>query len=381
MGIIERVRRSSIARLLLALGLTVAVGVSAPLPARAEVTIQPDILYAEPGGFPLYMDVYSPSGTGPFPGVVVVDGSAWQRGDRKRLPGPSTLVADAGMVAFAIDYRLAPQFHYPAQIEDVQSAVTFIRQHAAEFHVDPSEIGGLGPSAGGHLVGLLATMGEGSLDAGTRIRAGVSWSGPMDLSLAVQDGEGQVGNAVAALLGCDLSSCQPQLDQASPVTYADPTDAALFMANSEQEFIPISTAVEMAGVLTQEGVPNELVRVPGTGHGTGYDDESTPSLNGETVGQASVAWLQQYLTTPRSPGSTPTTSPSGSATTPTGTTTAPTPPATTTGRSRPPRGGKGSNDWLLPGIVAGAVLVGAVAALAIRSSRFRRGRTPPPGRP
>ena len=170
-------RPSPVVRLLLALGLAVGVGVSAPFPARAEVTIQPDILYAEPDGFPLYMDVYSPSGTGPFPGVVIVDGSGWQRGDRKRLPGPSTMVADAGMVAFAIDYRLAPEFHYPDQIEDVQAAVAFIRQHAADFNVDPAEIGGLGPSAGGHLVGLLATMGEGWLDTGSRIRAGVSWSG------------------------------------------------------------------------------------------------------------------------------------------------------------------------------------------------------------
>jgi acetyl esterase/lipase len=374
------VRPSSLARLLLALGLAAVVGLSTPLPARAEVTIQPDILYTQPDGFPLYMDVYSPSGDGPFPGVVIVDGSGWQRGDRKRLPGPSTMVADAGMVAFAIDYRLAPQFHYPDQIEDVQAAVAFIRQHAEEFNVDPSELGALGPSAGGHLVGLLATMGEGSLDTGTRIRAGVSWSGPMDLSLLVQTGEDNVDKAVEALLGCDLSSCGSQLEQASPVTYADPTDAALFMANSEDEFIPISTAEEMAGVLTGDGVPNQLVRVPGDGHATAYDDESAPSLSGQTVGQASTAWLQQYLTTPRSPGSSPTTGPTSSPTTPGQTTVAPSTPVPTTTRTRGRRGG-GSTDWLVAAIVAGAVLVGAVATLAIRSSRLKQGRTPPPGTP
>ena len=123
------------------------------------------------------------------------------------------------------------------------------------------------------------------------------------------------------------------------MTYADPSDAALFMANSESEFIPISTAEEMAGVLTRDGVPNRLVRVPGDGHATAYDDESAPSLGGQTVGQASVA-AQQYLTTPRSPGPSPTTGPSSSPTTPTQTTVAPSTPVTsTTTRPRRPRGG------------------------------------------
>jgi len=62
----------------------------------------------------------------------------------------------AGFAWFEINYRLAPKFLYPACIEDVETAIRWVKAHAAEYHLDPSRIALAGESAGGHLVDLAA---------------------------------------------------------------------------------------------------------------------------------------------------------------------------------------------------------------------------------
>lgn len=58
-----------------------------------------------------------------------------------------------GINAFVLKYRVGMQgYHNPAMMEDVQYAIRFIRQHAADYHLDPDKLGTMGFSAGGHLV-------------------------------------------------------------------------------------------------------------------------------------------------------------------------------------------------------------------------------------
>src|SRR5207247_10274039 len=60
----------------------------------------------------------------------------------------------ANFTWFSMNYRLAPQFKYPAAVEDVESAIRFVRQHAKRYKVDPNRIALIGESAGGHLVSM-----------------------------------------------------------------------------------------------------------------------------------------------------------------------------------------------------------------------------------
>ena len=62
----------------------------------------------------------------------------------------------SGRRVLAINYRLAPQFKYPAAVEDVESAIRFVRQHAKRYKVDPNRIALIGESAGGHLALMAA---------------------------------------------------------------------------------------------------------------------------------------------------------------------------------------------------------------------------------
>jgi hypothetical protein len=145
--------------------------------------------------------------------------------------------------------------------------VRFVRAHAARFHIDPMRFGAVGGSAGGHLAALLATWGEGSTETGTRVRVAISWSGPMDLAPLFEAPNANVVNAVETLLDCtSLSACREEARTASPISHVDPSDGAVYLANSTEEIIPVEQARSMAAALERSDVTHELVLL-NAGHG------------------------------------------------------------------------------------------------------------------
>ena len=76
----------------------------------------------------------------------------------------------AGYTVFAINHRGAPRFHYPAAIEDVQRAIRFVRANAARYGIDGAQLGGLGGSSGGNLIGLAAMRAAPGIRATTGCR-------------------------------------------------------------------------------------------------------------------------------------------------------------------------------------------------------------------
>ena len=99
-------------------------------------------MYASPGGVPLKLDAYLPGSPGPHPGVILIHGGGFRFGEREWERYLATALVDAGFAAFSIDYRLAPEFPFPAAV------------------VDPREIGAVGESAGGHLAAMVAVLGS-----------------------------------------------------------------------------------------------------------------------------------------------------------------------------------------------------------------------------
>ena len=121
--------------------------------------------YGTADGKPLLLDVYLPVTTGRGrSAVVLVHGGAWRGGDKRDFAVEARRLAAAGLVAFSVNYRLDTMPAFPAQVDDVQAAVRWVRGHADDYGVDPARIGALGASAGGHLVAMLATLGQGPLD-------------------------------------------------------------------------------------------------------------------------------------------------------------------------------------------------------------------------
>jgi acetyl esterase len=137
-----------------------------------------DIIYARPGGRPLLMDAFIPSGRGPFPAVVMVHGGGFETGDKVTSLSPVfQALGSAGLAWFSIDYRLVPYVHLPEQLDDVRTAIRYVKEHSAWFHVDPDRLAILGESSGGHVVAQIAS----EPCAGCKVQAVVSFYGIYDL--------------------------------------------------------------------------------------------------------------------------------------------------------------------------------------------------------
>jgi acetyl esterase/lipase len=121
-----------------------------------DATVTRGIKVAAPAGVQLTVDVARPTVPGTYPIVVQIYGGAWQRGAPNSNAGYAQWLASRGYVVFAVDYRHAPAFHFPAQLEDVRTDLAWIRDHAAEYGGDTSRVAFLGRSAGGHLAMLAA---------------------------------------------------------------------------------------------------------------------------------------------------------------------------------------------------------------------------------
>jgi hypothetical protein len=102
--------------------------------------------FARPDGHPLTLTIYRPTSPGRFPILVQIYGGAWQRGTPNDDSRFARYFASRGHVVFAIDYRPAPRWKWPAQILDVRSALAWIRAHAAEYDGDASRLVLLGRS-------------------------------------------------------------------------------------------------------------------------------------------------------------------------------------------------------------------------------------------
>lgn len=242
-----------------------------PVPS---LTIERDIAFAMVDGVALKLDAYRPGVPGPLPAIILVHGGGWVKGDKSGLAEYARFFAELGYVGFSVNYRLAPEFRFSAQIEDVKCAVRWVREHAAEYGVDPERIGAFGTSAGGHLVGLLGvTDGSEGLEGtcgdpaiSSRVGAVVPYFGPMDLERLFS---GVAGAAAApALLGTSCDANPEACRAASPITYVTPDDPPFLLVHGTRDpLVPFEQSTLMFEALQTAGVQAELVPIAGAGHG------------------------------------------------------------------------------------------------------------------
>ncbi len=114
------------------------------------------LIFERHGAEALHADVYLPEQAAPAPVVIAIHGGGWKGGVRKAYQYLGPLLAGRGYALLAIDYRLVhrEQNRYPAALDDVRSAMRYVREHAGELNVDPARMVLLGDSAGGHLAAL-----------------------------------------------------------------------------------------------------------------------------------------------------------------------------------------------------------------------------------
>lgn len=258
----------------------------APAPIHSSYTITRDVLFT-PVSWPqaLLLDVYRPEGKGPFPSVLLIHGGAWKRGDRGQVESLATRIAGRGYLVVNTTYRLVPQYIFPAQLQDVQQALSWMNSAGPQYGVDTRRIGTFGYSAGGHLAALAGHVADDPKlgDPRMRVRTIVAGGTPADLTLY----EG--GKLVPAFMGGSRQEKLETFRAASPVTHVNKGDPPVFIYQASlDKLVPMEQATAYKAALDRAGIINELFIIRGHGHITGF------FADGAAV-DAALDFMDRYL--------------------------------------------------------------------------------------
>ncbi|MBQ6597988.1 MAG: alpha/beta hydrolase, partial [Lentisphaeria bacterium] len=220
-------------------------------PVIHKVAVRENLEFLEPGRTER-MDLYYPADPQPgekFPGIVIIHGGGWIRGIRnaEREINIGTNLARMGYVCISIDYRLATAANvkkygkiYPVNLQDCKKAVQWLRKHAEELKLDPSKIGTIGGSAGGHLAALTAVAGP---EVGfepdppypgidTSVQACVNLYGVMDFA-GYRKGTAAVGKSREYVMGCPSTENRKEWLRMSPIEQVDPKDPPMLQLHAK----------------------------------------------------------------------------------------------------------------------------------------------------
>ena len=225
-----------------------------------------DIPFAQPNGQTLTLNLYRPPQPGLYPAVVVIYGGAWQRGHPGSNAQFSEYLAARGYVVWAISYRHAPRHRFPAQIDDVRTALTFIQAHASDYETDLNRVALLGRSAGGHLAML-----AGYTPSDLPIRAVVNYYSPVDLAKGYYDPPFpdpiDVKAVLKALIGGDPQQFPAEYKQASPTQYVKPNlPPSLLVYGGQDHIVEAKFGRAMSKKLQSEGNIAVMIEIPWAEH-------------------------------------------------------------------------------------------------------------------
>jgi acetyl esterase/lipase len=232
-------------------------------------TVQQDVPYGTVGDHALLLDIYQPSeqSSAPRPAVVLIHGGGWTSFDKSTMHTMGMFLARCGFVAFAVDYRLmhGNENLWPAQLDDVQRAVRWIRANAAKYRVDPDHIGAFGHSAGAQLASLLGMEDtHDNSDAAlakysSRVQAVVEVSGPTDFTTH-RDADDDA--FLTTFFGGDYAQRSKVWQDASPVFHVSKNVSPFLILHGTQDAdVPIAQSQELADKLREAGASVKFVTV------------------------------------------------------------------------------------------------------------------------
>ena len=228
-----------------------------------------DIVFASPAGVPLHIDVYQPANAGSFPVLVQIYGGAWQRGVPEDKSDFATWLASSGYVVVAIDYRHAPTWRWPAQIDDVNEALRWVGAHAHEYSGDTSRVVLMGRSAGAHLATMAAWF-----TSPIRVRGVVSYYGPVDLVEAFKNPPRpdplRIRSVEESLLGAPLDQMPDRYGDASTITHirsgTTPLPPTLLVYGGRDHIVEPKYGAIVVEALRARGTPVAYLEIPWADH-------------------------------------------------------------------------------------------------------------------
>lgn len=237
--------------------------------ADENVSVHENMAYGNVNGHDLLLDVYEPAESSAYarPALLLIHGGGWSSFDKGTMRNMGKFLARSGFVSFSVDYRLlqGTENRWPAQLDDVQRAVRWVRANATRYGVDADHIGAFGHSAGAQLAALLGMEDtRDNSDASlakysSRVQAVVDVSGPTDFTANREpDDEAFLAN----FLGGDFATHPELWRDASPVFHVATNDAPFLIIHGTQDTdVPIAQAEELYEKLQAAGVAVQIVKL------------------------------------------------------------------------------------------------------------------------
>lgn len=261
-----------------------------------SMPVSPDVrmtteTYATRAAKRLEVDIYrregAPRGQ---PLVILIHGGSWTGGTRADLPALNTYLAARGYVAASPSYRLSPEFRHPAQTEDINAVIDYLKTNSIRLGLDSTRIALIGRSAGGQLALI-----SGYTKDDSSIRGVVAFYAPTDqrwgwenpTNPRVYDSFG----TLSRFLGGSPDENPEGYRTASPIAYSGshrmPT---LLIHGSRDELVSVKQGARLDSALSRARIPHLFLELPWATHGCDY------FFNGP-CGQISTYAIERFLAT------------------------------------------------------------------------------------
>ena len=244
-----------------------------PGPAR----LTPNLPYRTVGGRTLLLDRYDPPTPGPHPGLLIIHGGGWESGDKGEYTEASRYFAARGYLVYDIQYRLSGEARFPAQLDDVECALGYMRAQAAADGLDPERVAVMGRSAGAHLALLAAYRAardpiQPECGPPATVQAVIAYYAPTDLAWGyahpLEPDIIQSRRLLTALLGGSPDQVPDQYAAGTPQHWLDrPVPPTLLVQGDADQIVGPDNAVKLATALQAAGDRVVLLRLPWAGHG------------------------------------------------------------------------------------------------------------------
>ncbi|WP_027328921.1 alpha/beta hydrolase [Marinimicrobium agarilyticum] len=243
------------------------------------VIAEHDLTYVQYGRRALQLDLYRPEErvAQARPAIVLVHGGGWRSGYRENLTPLAQALAQRGIVAANISYRLAPEAQFPAAIHDVKAAIRWLRQNADAYGVDPDKIAVGGTSAGGQIASLTGvTAGntyfdpqQASSEVSSDVQAIVNIDGLSDFTSEEarkhEDDPSKNPSAAGSWFGGRYAEQTERWHKGSPTYYVHEDMPPIFYLNSARERFGVGRD-EMIEKMKPLGVPYRTEKFDNTPH-------------------------------------------------------------------------------------------------------------------
>ncbi len=223
----------------------------------SDFTVKKDVVFTPAKwAAPLVADFYQPQSAKPTPAVLLIHGGGWSKSERRSdMTGIAKDLAKRGYFVMNTTYRLAPEWKFPAQKDDMDEALRYLRKNAKTLNIDGSRMATFGYSAGGHLSALAG------LDPKNNITAIVAGGAPSNLAFWPD------GKLTGQLMGGPVEGNESAYRTASPVSHVKRGSPPVFIYHgTDDTLVPVEHPKAFIAALEKNGVEHEVYWVKGRSH-------------------------------------------------------------------------------------------------------------------